>query len=75
MSKKDRPGFYLDAEGNWQPERRKNPDRRQPGIGGVRHEQRKFFRRKADRELYEKDHKAMIKDALDEFAEEHENRV
>lgn len=41
----------------------------------MRHEQRKYYRRKADIELYEKDHKTMIKEALDEFAEEHENQV
>ena len=30
-----------------------------------------MFRRKADREIFAKDHKPMIDDALEEFAAEH----
>lgn len=74
VSNSDRPGYYLDAEGNWCPERRKAVDRRNTGAGALRHEQRKYYRRKADRELYETDHKAMIKDALDDFAEDHKSQ-
>lgn len=74
MSKGEKPGFYLDVEGNWQPDRRSGVDRR--GQDSPRyHEQRKVFRRKADRELYERDHKPMIREALEEFAEEHNGRI
>lgn len=64
---------WQDELGNWQPERRSGVDRR--SLGRAESEQykesRKAFRRKADRELYERDHKAMIKEALEDFAEEH----
>lgn len=70
MSEAGRQGFYKDAAGNWQPDRRAGRDRRASfGDSKAYHEQRKFFRRKADREIYEKDHKAMIREALEEFAE------
>lgn len=69
-------GFYLDVDGNLQPDRRKTPDRRRGANRGMRqHDLRKFFRRKADRELFEKDHKAMIEEALEDFAEEHGGTV
>lgn len=72
MSKSDRPGFYRDESGSWQPDRRSGVDRRARQTDSAQYrEQRKFARRKADRELYEKDHKIMIQEALDDFAEEH----
>jgi hypothetical protein len=70
MSEHFRQGFYKDAFGNWQPDRRSGRDRRAGQVdSAVYREQRKFFRRKADREIYEKDHKTMIREALQEFAE------
>jgi hypothetical protein len=68
-------GFYLDANGNLQTDRRKTPDRRASHRGMRQHDLRKFFRRKADLELYTKDHKTMIDEALEEFAEEHGGHV
>ena len=69
-TEQSRPGFYLDRQGVWQRERRLASDRRK-GNNMYNHERRKMFRRKADRELYSKDHKQMIADALDDFAAEH----
>jgi hypothetical protein len=69
-TEQSRPGFYLDRHGVWQKERRVTSDRRK-GNNMYNHERRKMFRRKADRELYSKDHKQMIADALDDFAAEH----
>jgi hypothetical protein len=39
------------------------------------HERRKQFRRRADREILHHDHKEMISDALDEFAEHHHGHL
>ncbi len=69
-----RPGYYKDAHGNWQSDRRKN-NRRSASAFPYDHEQRSQFRRKADRELYETDHKKAIKEALEDFAEEHDGHL
>ncbi|HPO14729.1 MAG TPA: hypothetical protein PLI09_14910 [Candidatus Hydrogenedentes bacterium] len=66
-----RDGFFKDKYGRWQAERRSGQDRRAIQPNAHDHERRKFFRRKADRELLNKDHKTMIEDALEDFAEEH----
>lgn len=71
MEQESRPGYYKDIYGNWQKERRKMPDRRRLDGGPSHHERRVFFRRKADRELLEKNHRQMIQEALEDFAEEH----
>lgn len=64
---------WQDESGVWRPERRSGVDRRSlsKADGEQYKESRKAFRRRADRELYERDHKAMIKEALEDFAEEH----
>jgi len=68
-----RQGHYMDADGNWHVERRSGEDRRAGKVeSAAQREQRKFLRRKMDREVYEREHKAMIREALDEFAAEHE---
>ena len=75
---KIREGFYKDKYGQWQKDRRLGRDRRGHAIGRtfpLQHERRKMFRRKADREILEKDHRAMIREALDDFAEDHGGRV
>lgn len=69
-----RSGYYKDEFGNWQPDRRQ-ASRRSNGAFPLAHEQRKQFRRKADQELYETDHKQMIKEALEDFAEEHDGHL
>ncbi len=76
MSQEHREGFYKDRLGNWQPDRRSAADRR----GGsqdksAEHERRKMFRRKADRERLKRDHKVMIQEALEDFAEDHDGRL
>jgi len=71
--KNQKPRFWIDASGNRQPERRSGVDRRnlQGNVPQEIRERRKLFRRKMDRELYERDHKIMIDEALSDFAEEH----
>jgi len=72
-----REGYYKDRYGRWQRDRRGGGDRRGMGAKSfpLEHERRKMFRRKADRELLEKDHRAMIEEALDDFAEEHNGHL
>ncbi len=69
-----RSGYYKDEFGNWQPDRRQ-ASRRSSTAFPFDHEQRKQFRRKADLELFETDHKQMIKEALEDFAEEHDGHL
>ena len=72
MTEEIREGFYKDKYGRWQRDRRNARDRRAIGDAfPLQHERRKMFRRKVDREILKKDHRAMIDDALDDFAEEH----
>lgn len=67
-----REGYYKDKNGEWQVDRRSGKDRRHgKKQGALDHERRRLFRRKADRELFDKDHKTMIDEALQEFAEDH----
>lgn len=70
-----REGFYKDKYGDWQPERRKQGDRRAPvKIEPQNHERRKMFRRKADREeLYQA--RDLINEALEDFAEKHDGHL
>jgi len=73
MSEHNRNGYYQDAAGNWVADRRGGVDRRTlQKDSAAYHELRKESRRKADREIYETDHKRMIREALDEFAAEHQ---
>lgn len=63
---------WQDESGVWHVERRSGTDRRATQTDGELHrEKRKAFRRRVDRELFERDHKTMIKEALEDFAEEH----
>lgn len=73
-----REGYYKDKYGRWQKDRRQGGDRRANEIKDsypLEHERRKVFRRKADREQLEQDHRVMIEDALDDFAAEHHGRL
>ena len=71
-----REGYYKDKYGRWQKDRRTGPDRRTMGKAfPLEHERRGMFRRKVDREIYEKDHRAMIDDALDDFAADHDGHL
>ena len=77
MTEEIREGCYEDKYGRWHENRRDAPDRRRTpqAKGHGEHERRKMYRRKADRELYEKDHRAMIEEALEDFASEHDGHV
>ena len=76
MSNEVRPGYYKDANGEWQVDRRKGGDRRDLGPASAgNHERRRFFRRQADREIYQRDHKIMIEEALEDFAEQHDGHL
>jgi len=71
-SEEFRDGYYKDKYGRWQLDRRSGGDRRLARKDGeLAHERRRMYRRKADRELLKTDHRAMINEALDEFAGEH----
>ncbi|MBI2424876.1 MAG: hypothetical protein HYV27_18750 [Candidatus Hydrogenedentes bacterium] len=71
-----RSGFYKDHEGNWQPDRRELVRRDVRVFSLEDGERRRHYRRKADREYLEmEDHKQMIKDALEDFAAEHDGRI
>ena len=76
MSAEVRPGYYMDKEGTWQVDRRSGIDRRNlRPASALDRERRKIFRRQADRELYERDHKIMVEEALEEFAEQHDGHL
>ena len=66
-------GHWYDEHGNQHVERRTGVDRRslQGSEGEQYKERRKLFRRRVDREILERDHKSMIKEALEDFAAEH----
>ena len=76
MSEEVRPGYYLDKDDTWQVDRRSGIDRRDLKLAStIDRERRKIFRRQADRELYERDHKIMMEEALKEFAEDHNGHL
>lgn len=76
MSDELHPGYYRDAAGNWQEDRREAFERRSLArLAVLGHERRKYFRRQADRELLQKDHKIEIEEALEDFAEDHDGRL
>ena len=76
MAEETRKGHFKDKYGQWHVDRRANPDRRKTGAKReMDHDRRKMFRRQADRELYETDHRQMIEDALNDFAEEHDGQL
>ena len=76
MSKSHENGFYVDSAGVLQPDRRKSTDdRRGSSRDGLDHDRRSNFRRRADREILETDHKVMIREALEDFAEEHDGHL
>lgn len=75
VSDEHRPGYYLDANGEWQRDRRVAPDRRKAHLAFPHHDRRLAGRRKADHEFVERDHREMIEDALADFAADHERRM
>lgn len=69
MTDENRPGYYRDAEGQWQGDRRKS-DRRKNVV--MHHQDRRMGgRRKSDMEFQERDAKEQIADALSEFSDPH----
>lgn len=76
MSEGYREGYYKDKYGRWQKDRRAGGDRRATSKAfPLDHERRRMYRRKADREVLETDHREMIETALEDFAEEHEGHL
>lgn len=71
MSDQIKPGFYRDHAGVWQPDRRSGADRRMTAGSHTEDRRKNAGRRKADLEFQEREHKAMIAEALADFAEEH----
>jgi hypothetical protein len=74
LEEETRPGYYKDKYGNWQKDRRRTPDRRKKHIPISHHDRRRMGRRKADREILERDTREMIEEALTDFAAEHEHK-
>ena len=72
VAKKNRPGYFEDKYGRWQKDRREGEDRRLgEAAEDASAERRRVYRRRADRERLEHDHRVMIEEALDDFAAEH----
>ncbi|MBP8132094.1 MAG: hypothetical protein KA184_21140 [Candidatus Hydrogenedentes bacterium] len=71
MTEEIRPGYYQDAEGVWQKDRRSGKDRRGDRSEWKHDEKRQYFRRKADQEFFDREHKQEIEDALEDFAKGH----
>ena len=72
MSSSSRPGYYRDQHGNWQKERRQNPDRRRGNTEDhFGYERRRVLRRKSDLEALEQEHREMVEEALKDFASHH----
>jgi hypothetical protein len=73
MSDDTPAGYYRDRDGNLKRDRRQRADRRGPNARAGGDGDRRFQpRRAADREFVEREHHAMIEEALAEFADEHE---
>lgn len=70
MARQIPSGYYEDADGALQRDRR-NSDRRRTPRGQGEVERRGSVRRAADRDFIEREHHSMIEEALSEFAEEH----
>lgn len=77
MAEEPREGYYKDRYGRWQQDRRTSNDRRGGKASGypLAHERRRVYRRKIDRERFERDHRQHIKEALNEFAAEHNGHL
>ena len=73
MEEEIRPGYYRDHHGNWQKERRRQPDRRKDSIDIKYHDRRRLDRRKTDLEIMERESREEIEQALEEFAAEHQH--
>lgn len=74
MSEHVPSGFYRDGEGRLKRERRHRTDRRNSDSRSSADGDRRYqLRRAADREFIEREHHAMIEEALAQFAEEHES--
>lgn len=71
MTAEIRSGYYQDEAGGWHKERRSGKDRRGNLSDWKHDERRQYFRRKADQEFYDHEHKREIEDALEDFASEH----
>lgn len=70
-----RPGFYLDSEGVWQKERRKGGDRRRKSLGFHHHERRIMGRRRNDILEGDREARAQIEEAIEDFVSEHDGNT
>ncbi len=77
MGEEIRAGYYKDKYGRWQKDRRKGNDRRETGPGAMQreHRRRRVARRQDDRHRTDEDHRHMIDEALEDFAEEHDGHL
>jgi hypothetical protein len=67
-----KPGYYKDHHGVWHRDRRNSTSRRKAGGPSQHHDRRaNYGRRKADEEFEDRSAREEIRDALNEFEEEH----
>ena len=73
MSNEIPTGYYRDASGELQRDRRRTSCDRRKSHGSAKDgERRDNLRRKTDREIQEREHHDMIADALEEFVADRE---
>ena len=71
VSDEHRPGHYRDHQGHWQHDRRlKGSDRRHAESAPERKERRTRGRRTSDQDMVDREHREMIREALDDFTAE-----
>lgn len=78
MTGETRKGYYKDRHGKWQIDRRKGDRDRRAGQSDAESPEarrRRVVRRQEDRERLEADHRHMIDEALEDFAEEHDGHL
>ena len=72
MSKSIPEGYYQDKFGEVKPDRRKKKKDRRDRGGDYDGDRRNMSRRRSDIEFFKHEHKREIEEALDEFAEDHD---
>lgn len=72
MSKPIPDGYYQDKQGELKPDRRKKQKDRRIRSSDFDDDRRNKMRRKSDAQFLKREHKREIEDALEEFAEDHD---
>ena len=72
MSKRIPEGFYRDLDGELKPDRRKVAKERRVRTSSMDGDRRNMQRRKSDIKFAQREHEREIEEALEDFAEEHD---